>query len=141
MAGVMIGFAEHVDPALGAHLMLAGPAVTGVADDPEGDAVLAECIALWRTLPHAVRSRVHLACAPMANARERAAAEFLGDRHLQQYGTLLSRGCWPRPRLRKATSGVEHWIFAVTTRRRQSDEAGGAPHRGLTAHRASAGDA
>src|SRR5512133_471365 len=30
MPGVMSGFAEHVDPALGAHLLLAGPAVTGV---------------------------------------------------------------------------------------------------------------
>ncbi len=35
MAGVMTGFADNVDPGLGAHLVLAGPAVTGVADDPE----------------------------------------------------------------------------------------------------------
>ena len=35
MPGVMEGFAEHVDHSLGAHLLLAGPAVTGVADDPE----------------------------------------------------------------------------------------------------------
>jgi trehalose synthase len=35
MPGVMIGFAEHVDPSHLAHLLLAGPAVTGVADDPE----------------------------------------------------------------------------------------------------------
>ena len=45
MAGVMAGFADHVDPGLGAHLVLAGPAVTGVADDPEASAVLDDCIA------------------------------------------------------------------------------------------------
>ena len=31
MAGVMRGFVEHVDPSLDAHLLLCGPAVTGVA--------------------------------------------------------------------------------------------------------------
>ena len=34
MAGVMEGFARHVDHTLGTHLVLAGPAVTRVADDP-----------------------------------------------------------------------------------------------------------
>ena len=33
--GVMHGFAEHVAPATGAHLILAGPNVNAVADDPE----------------------------------------------------------------------------------------------------------
>ncbi len=32
MSGVMDGFAKYVDSALGAHLVLAGPAVRGVAD-------------------------------------------------------------------------------------------------------------
>src|SRR5919197_1023197 len=50
MPGVMQGFLEHVDRPLGAHLLLAGPSVTGVADDPEGAEVLEECIGLWRTL-------------------------------------------------------------------------------------------
>ena len=67
MPGVMSGFAEHVDHSLGAHLLLAGPAVTGVADDPEAAEVLRDCIELWRSLPHAARSRVHLACTPMAD--------------------------------------------------------------------------
>ena len=51
MAGVMSGFVQHVDPSLGAHLLLCGPAVTGVADDPEAAEVLDECTALWRELP------------------------------------------------------------------------------------------
>lgn len=61
MAGLMGGFAEHVDPSLGAHLVLAGPAVTGVVDDPEAALVYNDCIERWRRLPHAARGRVHLA--------------------------------------------------------------------------------
>jgi trehalose synthase len=36
MAGVMEAFAKHVDSALGAHLVLAGPAVTGGCGRPRG---------------------------------------------------------------------------------------------------------
>ncbi len=51
MPGVLSGFADHVDPSFGAHLVLAGPTVHGVADDPEGAAVLDECIDAWRRPP------------------------------------------------------------------------------------------
>jgi trehalose synthase len=81
MAGVMSGFVEHVDPALGAHLLLCGPVVTGVADDPEAAEVLDECTALWRELPDAARSRVHLACIPMADPDENAAIVNATQRH------------------------------------------------------------
>ena len=60
--GVMDGFAKHVDSALGAHLVLAGPAVREVADDPEPAQVYDDCIKRWRELPHAMHGRVHLAC-------------------------------------------------------------------------------
>lgn len=44
MTGVMVAFTEQVAPPhCDAHLLLAGPAVTGVADDPEGAQVLDEC--------------------------------------------------------------------------------------------------
>ena len=49
MAGVLDGFARHVH-ASPAHLVLAGPAVTGVSDDPEGEAVWDETVAAWRAL-------------------------------------------------------------------------------------------
>ena len=71
MQGVMDGFAEHVEPSLGAHLLLAGPAVTGVADDPEAAEVLEECTERWRALPQPTRSRIHLACAPMPTRTRR----------------------------------------------------------------------
>jgi trehalose synthase len=44
--------------------------VSGVADDPEGAEVLNESEAFWRTLPHAERRRVQLACLPMHDVEE-----------------------------------------------------------------------
>src|SRR4029078_985050 len=81
MPGVRSGFADNIDHGLGAHLLLAGPAVTGVADDPEAAAVLEECIELWRAVPHAARSCVHLACTPMADPDEAAAIVNALQRH------------------------------------------------------------
>jgi trehalose synthase len=71
--GVISGFAEHVAPGTGAHLVYAGPAVEAVADDPEGQAVLDEVHHLYDGLPAGVRERVHLACLPMEDLQENAA--------------------------------------------------------------------
>ena len=81
MAGVMRGFADYVDGTADAHLVLAGPAVSGVSDDPEGGEVLDECMQLWRRLPHDVRARVHLACIPMHDAEENATIVNALQRH------------------------------------------------------------
>jgi trehalose synthase len=48
MAGVLEAFAEYVAPARDdAHLMLVGPDVSGVSDDPEGVDVVAACQDTW----------------------------------------------------------------------------------------------
>jgi trehalose synthase len=116
MAGVMTAFAEHVEPGLGAHLLLAGPVVTGVADDPEGGEVLRECIDRWRRLPHHARSRVHLACMPMADPDEQAAIVNALQRHativLQKslaegFGLTVSEAMWKeRPVIGSAVGGI-----------------------------------
>ena len=49
--GVMQGFAEHTLDGTDAHLVLAGPNVSAVADDPEGAEVLDEVVKAWRELP------------------------------------------------------------------------------------------
>jgi trehalose synthase len=64
-----------------AHLVLAGPAVTAVADDPEGALVLEECWAAWRQLSPRVRRRVTLACLPMDDLEENAAIVNALQRH------------------------------------------------------------
>lgn len=81
MAGVMRGFTEHLADSSDAHLLLAGPVVSAVADDPEGGDVLDTCIEDWRHLPHAMRRRVHLTCLPMNDREENAAIVNAIQRH------------------------------------------------------------
>ena len=58
MAGVLMGVAGHLDDLpRDVHLLLAGPDVAGVADDPEGAEVLEECRGLWGALPARARRR------------------------------------------------------------------------------------
>jgi trehalose synthase len=72
MVGVMKGFADFVVGDQRTHLVLAGPVVTSVADDPEGADILRACWEVWRSLPHHARSRIAIACLPMADAQENA---------------------------------------------------------------------
>jgi trehalose synthase len=116
MAGVMEGFVHHVDPALGAHLVLAGPAVTSVADDPEAAEVYDDCIDRWRRLPHEARSRVHLACTPMADPDEAAAIVNALQRHAtvvvqkslaEGFGLTVAEAMWKaRPVVASAVGGI-----------------------------------
>ncbi len=117
MSGVMAGFAEHVDDA---HLVLAGPVVTGVTDDPEGGEVLAECVEFWRRLPHAVRTRVHLACIPMHDPDENATIVNALQRHAtvvtqksiaEGFGLTVVEAMWKgRPIVASAVGGISEQI-------------------------------
>ncbi|HEY7891567.1 MAG TPA: glycosyltransferase [Solirubrobacteraceae bacterium] len=120
MAGVMEGFTHHVDPSLGAHLVLAGPAVTGVADDPEAGEVYDDCVARWRALPHATRGRVHLACVPMVDPGENAAIINALQRHAsivvqkslaEGFGLTVTEAMWKsRPIVASAVGGIADQI-------------------------------
>jgi trehalose synthase len=79
MVGVLRAFADHVAPPV--HLALVGPSVQGVADDPEGAAVLAECVALYDRMPGPVRARVHLVSLPVDDPDENAAMVNAFQRH------------------------------------------------------------
>ncbi|MDH3754953.1 MAG: glycosyltransferase [Acidimicrobiia bacterium] len=81
MIGVMQAFADHVDGVSDVELVLAGPTVTAVADDPEGGQVLQSCWEAWRALPHAVRRRVQLVCLPMHDLDENAVIVNALQRH------------------------------------------------------------
>ena len=120
MAGVMDGFAHHVDPALGAHLVLVGPAVHGVADDPEAAAVYDECVERWRALPHAIRGRVHIACVPMVDPDENAAIINALQRHssivvqksiAEGFGLTVTEAMWKhRAVVASAVGGIADQI-------------------------------
>lgn len=81
MGGVMEAFADYVESGRTAHLVLAGPVVTAVADDPEGGQVLQDCWRQWRGLPHSVRARVQLVCVPMRDIEENAVIVNALQRH------------------------------------------------------------
>jgi trehalose synthase len=71
--GVLRGFGEHVPADAGARLLLAGPNVSGVTDDPEGAVVYADVVEARKCLPAEIRARVHLASLPMDDIQENAA--------------------------------------------------------------------
>jgi trehalose synthase len=116
MVGVMTAFAEHVAGAGSAHLLLVGPVVTGVADDPEGAATFERCIEVWRRLPHAERSRIHLACLPMQDAVENAIMVNAIQRHAsvvtqkslaEGFGLTVAEAMWKgRPIVASAVGGI-----------------------------------
>jgi trehalose synthase len=119
--GVISGFAQHVVERTAAHLILAGPTVHSVADDPEGAEVLDESVDLWRGLPHATRSRIHLACIPMLDLEENAAIVNALQRHatvivqksLQEgFGLTVAEGMWKaRPVVASRVGGIQDQII------------------------------
>jgi len=121
MQGVMLGFAEHIDDMPGsAHLLLAGPDVAGVTDDPEGLAVLTECMDSWRELPAPARSRTHLACLPMddvdenarlVNALQRHAAVVVQKSLVEGFGLTVTEPMWKgKPVVASAVGGIQDQI-------------------------------
>ena len=120
MPGVLAGFVDHVLPREGTHLVLAGPAVAGVGDDPEGAQVLAECLDDWKQLPDAIRRRVHLACVPMVdpdenaliiNALQRRAAVVVQKSLVEGFGLTVSEAMWKaRPVVASAVGGIRDQI-------------------------------
>jgi len=117
--GVMRGFAQYVSGE-NASLVLAGPNVSAVADDPEGMQVLEDVETAWRNLPHEVRKHVHLACLPMADRQENAAIVNALQRHAtivvqkslnEGFGLTVTEAMWKsRPIVASAVGGIQDQI-------------------------------
>jgi trehalose synthase len=118
--GVLSGFAEHVHAGQDPHLVLAGPDVAAVADDPEGAEVLAEVEAAWHDLPDGVRRRVHLALLPLDDADENAIivnalqrrADVVVQKSLAEgFGLTVSEARWKgRPVVASRVGGIQDQI-------------------------------
>jgi trehalose synthase len=118
--GVMTGFAAHVAERVDADLVLAGPTVHSVADDPEAAEALDEAEAAWRDLPHARRSHVHLACIPMVDIEENAAIVNALQRHAsvvvqksleEGFGLTVAEAMWKsRPVVASAVGGIQDQV-------------------------------
>jgi trehalose synthase len=121
MLGVMGGFAllGQTGP-LAPALVLAGPNVNAVADDPEGPAVFADVVTAWRALPHATRHRVHLANLPTADVEENAAIVNALQRHAtvvvqkslhEGFGLTVTEAMWKgRAVIASAVGGIRDQI-------------------------------
>lgn len=122
MQGVMEGFARMADGSTpgNAELVLAGPNVHAVADDPEGARVFDEVIAQWRALPHATRNRVHLASLPTEDIDENAAVVNALQRHAaivvqkslkEGFGLTVTEAMWKsRAVVASAVGGIQDQI-------------------------------
>ncbi|MEO6880119.1 MAG: glycosyltransferase [Mycobacteriaceae bacterium] len=121
MAGVQQGFVDTLGTLPDdVHLVLVGPDVSGVADDPEGAAVLAECRALWSRLGARERRRVHLVCLPMddeeenahlVNALQRRSTVMVQKSLVEGFGLTVTEAMWKgRPLLASAVGGIQDQV-------------------------------
>ena len=118
--GVLAAFAEHVRDVEQPHLMLAGPEVAAVADDPEGLETFEEVQATWHELPRRVRRRVHLALLPMddpdenavmVNALQRRADIVVQKSLAEGFGLTVSEAMWKaRPVVASEVGGIREQI-------------------------------
>ena len=116
MLGVLHGFSEHVAGRTDAKLALVGPSVEGVADDPEGAQVLAECLDGWAELPQRVRDSVRLVALPtedlvanalMVNATQRYASVVVQKSLQEGFGLTVTEAMWKsRPVVASAVGGI-----------------------------------
>jgi trehalose synthase len=103
-----------------AHLVLAGPSVAGVSDDPEGAEVLAEVNARRQELSAKKRARVHLASLPMDDVEENAAmvnaiqrrSDVIVQKSLAEgFGLTVAEAMWKaRPLVASRVGGIQDQI-------------------------------
>jgi trehalose synthase len=117
--GVMRGFAM-VASKVDAHLILAGPSLNSVADDPDGRMVFEEVESEWHKLPASLCSKVHLARIPMEDLDENAAivnslqqqATIVVQKSLKEgFGLTVTEAMWKaRPVVASAIGGIRDQI-------------------------------
>jgi trehalose synthase len=117
--GVLLGFIGHV-AGDDAHLVLAGPSVTAVTDDPEGAEVFAEVRETLNGLEPARRARVHLASLPMEDLEENAAivnalqrrADVVVQKSVAEgFGLTVAEAMWKgRPVAASRIGGIQDQI-------------------------------
>jgi len=120
--GVMDAFAQLVREGddLGAELVLAGPNVSAVSDDPEGQETFNSVVTAWHALPSAIRGRIHLASLPMNDSAENAAIVNALQRHAavvvqkslrEGFGLTVTEAMWKaRPVVASRVGGIQDQI-------------------------------
>jgi trehalose synthase len=121
MGGVLRSFVGHLDEMPeDVHLMLVGPDVSGVGDDPEGADVLAECEEIWESQSGAAQRRIHLCSLPMddvdenahiVNALQRHATVVVQKSLVEGFGLTVAEPMWKaRPVVASAVGGIQDQV-------------------------------
>jgi trehalose synthase len=118
--GVVEGFAACARRLDGVHLVLAGPDVTSVSDDPEGAEVFRAVCERREGLDPSTRERVHIASLPMADSEENAAMVNALQRHAmvvvqkslaEGFGLTVAEAQWKgRPVLASRVGGIQDQV-------------------------------
>ncbi len=118
--GVMRGFAKHVLSEVDVYLVMAGPALGAVADDPEAGEVFEEVVRAWRALPYRRRSRVQLTLLPnddlnenaaIVNALQRASSVVVKKSLEEGFGLGVTEAMWKRlPVVASRVGGIQEQI-------------------------------
>jgi trehalose synthase len=118
--GVLAAFSEHVHADAEPHLLLAGPDVKAVSDDPEGAEVFDEVETALAQLPRRVRRRVHLALLPIddtdenavvVNAVQRRADVVVQKSLAEGFGLTVAEAMWKgRPVVASRIGGIQDQI-------------------------------
>jgi len=118
--GVLEAFVSGIAPRAHAQLVLAGPAVAAVSDDPEGLEVLEEVRARRATLPADMRAHVHLVSLPMddtaenaamVNALQRQATVVVQKSLAEGFGLTVAEAMWKgRPVVASLVGGIQDQV-------------------------------
>jgi trehalose synthase len=118
--GVIRGFAAHAADMAGVHLVIAGPAVEAVSDDPEGADMLRQARAAWEELSEDTRASIHLVTLPMDDGDENAAivnalqrrADIVVQKSLAEgFGLTVAEAMWKgRPVVASRIGGIQDQI-------------------------------
>jgi len=120
--GVMHGFAHFIttNPESNAELLLVGPSVRSVADDPESPATFQKVFSAWCDLHHWQRDRVHLIMLPMVDVEENAVivnalqrhASVIVQKSLQEgFGLTVTEAMWKgTPVIATRVGGIQDQI-------------------------------
>jgi len=120
--GVLHGFADWItaNPDSNAELLLAGPSVKSVADDPESPATFHRVVNAWCGLHHWQRTRVTLITLPMGDVEENAAivnalqrhASVIVQKSLQEgFGLTVTEAMWKgAPIIASRVGGIQDQI-------------------------------
>ncbi|TMD73296.1 MAG: glycosyltransferase [Chloroflexi bacterium] len=118
--GVTEAFVRHIAPRTDAWLVLAGPAVDSVDDDPEQPQILAQLQAIRDRVPRGMRERIVVAELPMQDIEENAAivnalqrrADVVVQKSLAEgFGLTVAEAMWKgRAVVASRVGGIEDQI-------------------------------